>query len=114
MRKRVTVEQPRSGIVVNRTEGISRPEGVGEQPRDTEPHASRHSTRFLGTQSQWATAQRTGEVVNAEWCKFDLEDVWTIPGKTAKNGMPRAPLSPPARAILEAIPEPRSSPRNGD
>jgi integrase len=74
----------------------------------------------LALKLQLATAQRKGEVINAEWRDFDLaESIWTIPGDKAKNGMQhRVPLSPLARAVLDAIPEPHSgwvfrSPKNG-
>ena len=53
-----------------------------------------------------ATAQRRGEVINAEWAEFDLtsEKIWTIPGEKSKNGMPhRVPLSRLALALLSEI-----------
>jgi integrase len=74
----------------------------------------------LALKLQLVTAQRKGEVVNAEWREFDLgEGVWTIPGAKVKNGMPhRVPLSPLARAVLDAIAAPHSgwlfpSPKGG-
>jgi integrase len=74
----------------------------------------------LALKFQLATAQRKGEVTDAEWREFDLaEGVWTIPAAKAKNGLPhRVPLSPLARAVLDAIPELHSqwlfqSPRGG-
>jgi integrase len=59
----------------------------------------------LALKLQLATAQRKGEVIDAEWSEFDLaEGVWTIPGERAKNGMPhRVPLSPFALAVLDEI-----------
>lgn len=64
----------------------------------------------LALKFQLATAQRKGEVINAEWHELDLAaGVWTIPGEKAKNGMShRVPLSPIARAVLDVIPEPRA------
>lgn len=74
----------------------------------------------LALKLQLVTAQRKGEVINAAWSESELaEGVWTIPAEKAKNGMPhRVPLSPLARAVLDAIPEPHSqwlfpSPRGG-
>jgi len=48
------------------------------------------------------TAQRKGEVVNAEWKEIDLDaSVWTIPSEKAKNGQAhRVPLSPLASEML--------------
>jgi integrase len=65
----------------------------------------------LALKLQLVTAQRKGEVINAEWAELDLtEGIWTIPGEKAKNGMPhRVPLSPLARVVLDAIPEPHSA-----
>jgi len=59
----------------------------------------------LALKLQFATAQRKGEVIDAEWSEFDLaESVWTIPAKRAKNGMPhRVPLSPFVLAVLDQI-----------
>jgi integrase len=59
----------------------------------------------LALKLQLVTAQRKGEVIDAEWCEFDLAGrVWTIPAARAKNGMPhRVPLSPLALAILDEI-----------
>lgn len=64
----------------------------------------------LALKLQLVTAQRKGEVINAEWSEFDLsEGVWTIPGAKAKNGMPhRVPLAPLARAVLAEIPKTHS------
>jgi integrase len=59
----------------------------------------------LALKFQLATAQRKGEVINAEWRELDLDEaIWTIPGERAKNGMPhRVPLSPPALDLLSEI-----------
>jgi len=59
----------------------------------------------LAPKLQLATAQRKGEVIDAEWSEFDIiEGIWTIPGERAKNGMPhRVPLSPLALAVLADI-----------
>jgi integrase len=59
----------------------------------------------LALKLQLATAQRKGEVIDAEWSEFDIaEGIWTIPGERAKNGMPhRVPLSPLALAVLDEI-----------
>jgi integrase len=64
----------------------------------------------LALRLQLISAQRKGEVINAEWRDFDIaQGIWTIPGEKAKNGLPhRVPLSPLARAVLDAIPEPHS------
>lgn len=53
------------------------------------------------------TATRSGEVLNAQWCEFDLEKkVWTIPAKRMKAGQAhRIPLSPSAVALLKSIPK---------
>jgi integrase len=59
----------------------------------------------LALKFQLVTAQRKGEVIDAEWADFDLDGrVWTIPAAKAKNGMPhRVPLSPLALALLREI-----------
>jgi len=60
----------------------------------------------LALKFQLVTAQRRGEVIEAEWCEFDTEGekVWTIPGGRAKNGMAhRVPLSPLAISLLAEI-----------
>ena len=51
------------------------------------------------------TAQRKGEVVNAEWNEINFkEGWWTIPGGKSKNRLPhRVPLSPLAKALLTEI-----------
>jgi integrase len=64
---------------------------------------------------QLATAQRKGEVIDAEWSEFELDEgIWTIPGERAKNGLPhRVPLSPLSIAVLAeiraAVPDGRQS-----
>lgn len=59
----------------------------------------------LALKLQLATAQRKGEVIDAEWSEFDLDEgIWTIPGERAKNSMAhRVPLSPVALALLDQI-----------
>jgi integrase len=59
----------------------------------------------LALKLQLATAQRKGEVIDAEWSEYDItEGIWTIPGERAKNGMPhRVPLSSVALAVLDEI-----------
>jgi integrase len=59
----------------------------------------------LALKLQLATAQRKGEVIDAEWSELDLDEgIWTIPGERAKNGLPhRVPLSPLALAVLDEI-----------
>lgn len=49
------------------------------------------------------TAQRSGEVVGAEWSEFDTKaGWWTIPGGKTKNGLPhRVPLSQLALELLK-------------
>jgi integrase len=51
------------------------------------------------------TAARTGEVLNAEWSEFDLENkVWTVPAKRMKaNRDHRVPLSPRTVEIIEGL-----------
>jgi integrase len=52
------------------------------------------------------TAARTGEVVGARWSEIDLTAaLWTIPATRMKSGKEhRVPLSPPAVALLRALP----------
>jgi integrase len=59
----------------------------------------------LALKLQLVTAQRKGEVIDAEWSEFDLDEgIWTIPGRRAKNGLPhRVPLSLLAVAVLNDI-----------
>jgi integrase len=59
----------------------------------------------LALKLQLVTAQRKGEVINAEWSEFDLgEGVWTIAAQKAKNGMPhRVPLPSLAITVLDKI-----------
>jgi integrase len=51
------------------------------------------------------TAARTGEVLGATWDEIDLvEKIWTVPAERMKAGNEhRAPLTPAAVAILEAM-----------
>ncbi len=51
------------------------------------------------------TGARIGEVLSATWSQFDLTaGVWTKPGATTKQKTEhRAPLSPPAVALLQTI-----------
>jgi integrase len=59
----------------------------------------------LALKLQLTTAQRKGEVINAEWKEFDFdESIWTIPGERAKNGMThRVPLSPISLVVLDQV-----------
>lgn len=59
----------------------------------------------LALKLQLVTAQRKGEVVNAEWEEFDLHSgVWTIPAEKSKNNIPhRVPLSDMAVELLSEI-----------
>lgn len=52
------------------------------------------------------TAARSGEVRGATWAEIDLDAaVWTVPGARMKAGKDhRVPLSPPAVALLKAVP----------
>lgn len=52
------------------------------------------------------TACRSGEIRGAKWAEIDLEAaVWTIPADRMKAGKEhRVPLSPPALALLQALP----------
>ncbi|MBT3703261.1 MAG: tyrosine-type recombinase/integrase [Alphaproteobacteria bacterium] len=54
---------------------------------------------------QFATAQRKGEVIGAEWSEIDFdEQIWTIPPEKAKNGLAhRVPLSQIALELLKQI-----------
>src|SRR5262245_29983802 len=51
-------------------------------------------------------ASRPGEVLNARWSEFDLDNVvWTIPGERMKNGKEHCiPLSPRADELLSGLP----------
>jgi integrase len=62
------------------------------------------------------TAQRTGEVVNAEWPEIDGQNaVWTLPGSKVKNGRPhRVPLSSQAVELLDEIKSNAQKYRGGD
>ena len=59
----------------------------------------------LALKLQLVTAQRKGEVIDAEWSEFDLDGgMWTIPGERAKNGLPhRVPLSRMAMVLLKDV-----------
>jgi integrase len=61
----------------------------------------------LALKLQLVTAQRKGEIVNAEWDEIDFENrVWTIPAAKVKNGYPhRVYLSDQALEILERLRE---------
>lgn len=52
------------------------------------------------------TVVRTGAVRAAEWSEIDLDQAtWTVPAMKMKAGRPhRVPLSPPAVALLQALP----------
>jgi len=51
------------------------------------------------------TAARTGEVLEAKWAEFDLENaIWVVPAGRIKAGKEhRVPLSPPALSLLRAL-----------
>ena len=51
------------------------------------------------------TAQRIGEVVNAEWLEIDWDNaVWTLPGSKVKNGREhRVPLCDQTMKVLAEI-----------
>ncbi|RAI01010.1 integrase [Acuticoccus sediminis] len=53
------------------------------------------------------TAARSGEVRGATWAEIDLDKaVWIVPADRMKAGREhRVPLSPPALAVLEALPK---------
>lgn len=59
----------------------------------------------LALKLQLVTAQRKGEILNAEWSEFDLETRWwTIPKNKAKNDRPhRIPLSDLAIELIQQI-----------
>jgi integrase len=59
------------------------------------------------------TATRRSEVFDADRSEFDLKaKEWVIPAERAKNGLPHiVPLSPPAIAVIKAIPEMEGSPK---
>lgn len=58
------------------------------------------------------TACRTSEALGARWSEVDLKAaVWTVPGDRMKSKRPfRVPLSPPAVALLKAMPREESNP----
>jgi integrase len=51
------------------------------------------------------TAARSGEVLNARWPEFDLDEaVWTVPAERMKGGKQhRVPLAPAAVALLRSL-----------
>jgi integrase len=59
----------------------------------------------LALKFQLVTAQRKGEVIDAKWGEFDLDEgIWTIGANRSKNGLThRVPLSPLALRVLEEI-----------
>jgi integrase len=59
----------------------------------------------LALKLQLVTAQRKGEVIDAGWSEFDLDEgMCTIPGERAKNGLPhRVPLSQMAMTVLDEV-----------
>lgn len=59
----------------------------------------------LALKLQLVTAQRKGEVANAEWTEIDFQaKVWTIPASKAKNGHThRVPLSELALLLFEQL-----------
>lgn len=67
--------------------------------------AGMSDTTRLALRFQLTTAQRKGEVINAEWTEIDLDEgVWTIPSEKVKNRRThRVPLSSLALKLLEEI-----------
>ncbi len=67
--------------------------------------ADMSETTRLALRLQLATAQRRGEVANAEWSEFDRDNaLWVIPAAKAKNNEQHVvPLSPLAINLLDAI-----------
>ena len=67
--------------------------------------ANMSETIRLTLRLQLATAQRRGEVANAEWSEFDCDNaLWVIPAAKAKNNEQHVvPLSPLAINLLDAI-----------
>ena len=59
----------------------------------------------LALKLQLVTAQRRGEIIEADWSEFDLSNhVWTIAASRSKNGVAHTvPLSPLALELLETI-----------
>jgi integrase len=51
------------------------------------------------------TAARSGEILNACWSEFDLDNaIWTVPPELMKAGREhRVPLAPAAVALLESL-----------
>ena len=72
-----------------------------EQLRDREAIAARALEFTI------LTAARTGEVIHAQWCEFDLKTkVWTIPASRMKARREhRVPLSDRAVAIVNDLPQ---------
>ena len=68
-------------------------------------NAKMSETIRLALKLQLVTAQRKGEVVNAEWAEIDRGNaVWTIPASRAQNNAQHlVPLSPLALGVLDAI-----------
>lgn len=68
-------------------------------------NARMSETIRLALKLQLVTAQRKGEIINAEWDEFDRDNaVWTIPASRAKNNEQHlVPLSPLALGVLDAI-----------
>jgi len=58
------------------------------------------------------TAARTGEVIGAVWSEINLKEaLWTIPAERMKARKEhRVPLSPPAVALLRALPTEKANP----
>lgn len=59
----------------------------------------------LALKLQLVTAQRKGEIVNAEWSEINFENrIWTIPASKSKNGQPhRVYLSDVATQLLTQL-----------
>jgi integrase len=107
------------GIEHNPCEGLPRPSQ--EHSRDrvlsaeeiktlwgalSNPPAGMTHRCALALKLQLVTAQRKGEIINAEWAEIDGDDerIWTIPADKAKNGQShRVPLSDMALDLLREI-----------
>lgn len=63
------------------------------------------NTSSLGLEFLILTAARTGEVIGAKWCEFDLKkEIWTIPEERMKmEAEHRVPLSADAMTILTSM-----------
>ena len=81
-------------------------EQIGEFMRELR---SKSGFSVLALEFLILTATRTGEVLNAKWDEFDIENkVWTIPAERMKAGKAhRVPLSSRALEILEYLSEHR-------